>query len=102
DWCYRFKRAGWQVWHCPEALAIHHGGRSTRQRAAAMFIQLQRSRLLFYRKHYPTWFRVAARTIVATGMIKLALGDLLAEARAHRPIPERRQHALACLKVIRL
>jgi N-acetylglucosaminyl-diphospho-decaprenol L-rhamnosyltransferase len=102
DWCYRFKRAGWQVWHCPDAMAIHHGGRSTRQRASAMFVQLQRSRLLFYRKHYPRWFRVAARGIVAAGMIKTALANLLAELRAGQALPERRQYVRACFEVMRL
>jgi N-acetylglucosaminyl-diphospho-decaprenol L-rhamnosyltransferase len=68
DWCLRFKRAGWEVWHCPDALAIHHGGRSTRQHATAMFEQLHRSRFLLYKKHYPRWFRVAARAIVWLGL----------------------------------
>ena len=68
DWCLRFKRAGWQVWHCPDALAIHHGGRSTQQQASAMFEQLHRSRSLLYEKHYPRWFSIAARAIVRVGL----------------------------------
>jgi N-acetylglucosaminyl-diphospho-decaprenol L-rhamnosyltransferase len=63
DWCYRLRQAGWEVWHCPDALAIHHSGRSTAQRPAAMRAELQRSRRRFYRKHYPVAFRVAARAI---------------------------------------
>ena len=27
DWCYRMRRAGWQVWHVPDARAIHSHGR---------------------------------------------------------------------------
>jgi GT2 family glycosyltransferase len=63
DWCYRFKRAGWEVWHCPDALAVHHGGRSTAQHPAAMLAELQRSRWRFYRKHYSPAFRAAARAL---------------------------------------
>ena len=63
----RFKRAGWQVWHCPDALAVHHGGQSTRQHMAAMFEQLHRSRFRLYRQHYPPWFSLAARAIVRCG-----------------------------------
>jgi GT2 family glycosyltransferase len=69
DWCLRFKRAGWQVWHCPDALAIHHGGRSTRQHASAMFAQLHRSRFLLFEKHYPRWFSIVARVIVRAGLL---------------------------------
>jgi len=68
DWCFRFKRAGWQVWHCPDALALHHGGRSTRQRVGEMFVQLHTSRLLFFHKHYPPWFSWAARALLRIGM----------------------------------
>jgi len=68
DWCFRLKRAGWQIWHCPDALALHHGGRSTRQRAGEMFVQLHRSRLLFFYKHYPPWFSWAARALLRIGM----------------------------------
>ncbi len=78
DWCYRFKHEGWEVWHCPEALAVHHGGRSTQQRAGAMFVQLHRSRLRFFRRHYPWWFAPIARCIVCLGMTKLILLDWLA------------------------
>jgi GT2 family glycosyltransferase len=63
DWCYRFKRAGWEVWHCPDALAVHHGGRSTAQRPAAMQAELQRSRRRFYRRHYSPGFRLAAEAL---------------------------------------
>ena len=69
DWCLRFKRAGWQVWHCPDAVAIHHAGQSTKQHAAAMFRQLHRSRFLLYDLHYPRWFARAARAIVSLGLL---------------------------------
>jgi hypothetical protein len=101
DWCYRFKRAGWEVWHCPEALAIHHGGRSTGQRAGEMLAELHRSRLRFYRKHYPAWFRMGARIIVTAGMATQMAADWLADLRAGGS-PERRAHARVCLEIMRL
>jgi N-acetylglucosaminyl-diphospho-decaprenol L-rhamnosyltransferase len=102
DWCYRFQRAGWEVWHCPDALAIHHGGHSTRQQAAAMFVELHRSRLRFYRKHYSAPFRVAARALLAAGALAQATTEWLADARAGGALPERRARARACLEVLRL
>lgn len=59
DWCRRARQLGWQIWYQPEAVAIHHGGSSTRQRADVMFAQLWRSRLRYYaRFHGPTYNRV--------------------------------------------
>lgn len=59
DWCRRARARGWQIWQQPAALAIHHGGSSTRQHAEAMFAQLWRSRLRYYaRYHGPLYNRV--------------------------------------------
>jgi hypothetical protein len=56
DWCYRAKRAGWQVWYIPQAVVTHLHGRSTDQRPFAMSYQFHRSMIRFYRKHYaPAW-----------------------------------------------
>src|SRR5207253_8288373 len=37
DWCQRARQRGWQIWHLPGAVAVHHGGSATRQRPEAMF-----------------------------------------------------------------
>lgn len=59
DWCRRASARGWQIWHHPGALVVHHGGASTRQRPEAMFAQLWRSRLRYYtRFHGPTYNRL--------------------------------------------
>jgi GT2 family glycosyltransferase len=105
DWCYRLKQAGWEVWHCPAARAVHHGGGATRQQAGAMLVELHRSRLAFFRKHYPAWFAGAARAVVRLGMARTALQELLgsmtalddAERRAARLL-----RARACWQVMRL
>jgi N-acetylglucosaminyl-diphospho-decaprenol L-rhamnosyltransferase len=52
DWCYRFHRAGWEVWYLPQAPIIHYGGQSTKKRWGRMEAELYRSRLYFFRKHY--------------------------------------------------
>jgi GT2 family glycosyltransferase len=59
DWCRRARAHGWQIWHHPHAIVVHHGGASTRQRPEAMYAQLWRSRLRYYsRFHGPTYNRV--------------------------------------------
>jgi N-acetylglucosaminyl-diphospho-decaprenol L-rhamnosyltransferase len=59
DWCRRARRRGWQIWHQPRAVAVHHAGSSTRQLPDAMFAQLWRSRLRYYQRFSgPTYNRL--------------------------------------------
>jgi N-acetylglucosaminyl-diphospho-decaprenol L-rhamnosyltransferase len=91
DWCLRFKRAGWEVWHCPDALGVHHSGKSTSQRRSAMFVQLHRSRIRLFRKHYPRWFQAAARAITRLGMAYAAAGEWWRARRSDDPATHRAQ-----------
>lgn len=51
DLCYRLAEAGWQLWWVPAALVTHYGEASSRQMAQAMYVQLYRSKIQFYRKY---------------------------------------------------
>jgi GT2 family glycosyltransferase len=58
DWCYRFYRAGWEVWYLPHTPIVHYGGQSTQKRQGRMEAELYRSRVYFFCKHYgrfPAW-----------------------------------------------
>jgi GT2 family glycosyltransferase len=48
DWCYRIRRAGWEILHLPVMEITHHCGGYAAERVA----ELCHSRLLFARKHY--------------------------------------------------
>ncbi len=50
DLCYRLAQAGWELWYVPAAAITHYGEASSRQVAEAMYIQLYRSKVQFYRK----------------------------------------------------
>jgi N-acetylglucosaminyl-diphospho-decaprenol L-rhamnosyltransferase len=50
DLCHRLARSGWELWYVPQAVVTHFGGASSRQMAEAMYVQLYRSKLQFYRK----------------------------------------------------
>lgn len=52
DLCRRIRQAGWQIYWVPRATIIHYGGQSTRQVAQLMFLQLYRSKVLYFRKHH--------------------------------------------------
>lgn len=68
DWAWRIHKAGWQVRCVPAARVTHLEARSTRQIRPQSIINLWRSRLLLYRKHYPAWKVWAARHMIAQGM----------------------------------
>ena len=68
DWCRRAQRRGWQVWHQPAAVAIHHGGASTRQQPDAMFAQLWRSRLRYYQRFHGPGMNRLVHAVVRLGL----------------------------------
>lgn len=76
DWCWRARRAGWQIWYEPHAQAIHLGGGSSRQVSGKMRAALYQSKLLFFKKHYPGWKTVTLRAMfLFSAFIKIALYD---------------------------
>ncbi len=50
DLCYRLLDAGWKLYWIPQARVTHLGEASSRQAYTAMYIQLYRSKVQFYRK----------------------------------------------------
>lgn len=55
DWCYRFKKAGWEIMFTPEPQIIHLGGASSKSVRAEMILQTRASILLFFKKHRSTF-----------------------------------------------
>ena len=70
DWCWRMKKAGWEVYCVPEAVVVHHEAQSTRQRAPAMFVELHRSRRRLFAKHRSALFCWASRQLVRLGLLR--------------------------------
>jgi len=68
DWCRRARLKGWQIWHHPGAVAVHHGGSSTRQHADAMFVQLWRSRLRYYTRFHGLFYNRVVHALVRLGL----------------------------------
>ncbi len=55
DWCFRFRKSGWEVWFTPDGQIVHLGGQSSEAVRGAMLVQLRMSILRFFRKHHG-WF----------------------------------------------
>jgi GT2 family glycosyltransferase len=68
DWCRRARQRGWQIWHDPRALAVHHAGQSTRQQADSMHAQLWRSRLRYYQLYSGPVYNRLVHTLLRLGM----------------------------------
>jgi N-acetylglucosaminyl-diphospho-decaprenol L-rhamnosyltransferase len=50
DLCYRLLQDGWELNWIPQAVITHYGGASSKQAYNAMYVQLYRSKVQFYRK----------------------------------------------------
>jgi N-acetylglucosaminyl-diphospho-decaprenol L-rhamnosyltransferase len=69
DLAMRFRERGYSCWQIPAAKIVHLGGQSTSQMPGKMFVELWRSRLYLYRKHY-TWFsQLGLRALLALAMM---------------------------------
>lgn len=70
DWCYRFAKAGWKMLFWPGAMIMHldGGGHSSKTQALKLRVQMQKSILLFFRKHRSTAQYLLARLIIAAHM----------------------------------
>jgi GT2 family glycosyltransferase len=77
DWCYRIKAGGWKIYYVPEPEIIHLSGQTTKKKPIWFYLQLQRSKYLFFRKHrgvlYAETYRFLRIVICA---VKLCLDSL--------------------------
>lgn len=68
DWAWRIRKAGWSILCVPEAHVTHLGGQSTSQVKPWSVVNLWKSRLHLYDKHYPAWKIRIARLMIRVGM----------------------------------
>ncbi len=54
DWCYRARRAGWLVYHLPQARVYHYHGKSSEQNPLARELRFQDSKLRFFSRYHGT------------------------------------------------
>jgi hypothetical protein len=52
DLCFRLRKARWQLIWVPKANVVHYGGQATQQVATEMFLELYRSKILYFYKHH--------------------------------------------------
>ncbi|MFI5268580.1 MAG: glycosyltransferase family 2 protein [Chloroflexota bacterium] len=64
DLCYRFRRAGYEVWYVPEAEVLHHEAASSSQDLFRRNVNFHESRYRFFRKHHGAAPALALRWFV--------------------------------------
>jgi GT2 family glycosyltransferase len=52
DWCYRIKKAGWNIRHLPSAEVIHLAGATMNRIPIHRYERIYEKKALFFRKHY--------------------------------------------------
>lgn len=78
DLCRRLRRAGWAILWVPQATVLHHGGQSTRQNAAEMFLRLHQGKVLYFRKARGAWTARAYKGILLSATLaRLACAPLM-------------------------
>lgn len=68
DWSLRIRRAGWEIYAVPAARVTHLAGQSTGQNHPQSQMNLWRSRLRLYQKHYSPLKVQIARVLIRLGM----------------------------------
>jgi GT2 family glycosyltransferase len=78
DWCYRMKKAGWKVYHVPEAEVLHFQGKSTETDKKRARVEYFRSRYHFFKKNRGRgqWLILLAGLLIRLG------GELVAMTAA--------------------
>ncbi len=67
DLCVRFRAAGWRVWYCPEATAVHFMGQSTKRQTGTPSPLALRSFNRYFALHHGRLATLALKGIEALG-----------------------------------
>jgi GT2 family glycosyltransferase len=75
DWCYRMKKAGWKVYHIPQAEVYHFQGRSAERDKKRAKIEYYRSRYHFFKKNRGSlqWFILLSGLVIRLGFELLGM-----------------------------
>lgn len=89
EWCQRARRLGFQVYHVPEARAVHAQGQTANRFRSAARIEFQRSKLIFFKKTRPFAAYLVLTTLLPLKSLINALSNtvlclLTACASAHQ------------------
>jgi len=75
DWCYRMKKAGWRIFHVPQAEIYHSQGKSAETVRKRAKVEYFRSRYYFFKKNRGRgqWFILLTGLLIRLGCELLAM-----------------------------
>lgn len=86
DWCRRIRKAGWRCVFSPEARILHldGGSKSTAQIKSRMHVQMQKSHLIYARKH-DGWlgYALVKTLFIVSAALRLGVFGLLRTMRSN-------------------
>ncbi len=105
DWCRRIRKAGYTCVFAPYGQILHldGGGKSTEQIRSRMYVQMQKSHLIYARKHHGSvgyglvkvlFIVSAALRVTAFGLLHLLQGGARAQAHIRLSLASLRYHLL--------
>ncbi len=78
DLNYRLKKAGWKNVYVPNSVVVHFGGQSTKQNKTEMFLELYKTKIQFFRKHYGATKTTLYKIILfETSLLRIFIGKIL-------------------------
>ena len=81
DWCYRMKRAGWKVYHVPQAEVYHFQGKSAEMERKKAKVEYYRSRYHFFKKNKGSlqWILLLVGLLIRLGfeLLSMAMASLV-------------------------
>ncbi len=101
DWCRRIRKAGWHCAFDPAAKIIHldGGSKSTAQIRSRMYIQMQKSHVLYARKHHGRIGKIMVHAIyVSSALLRFGIFGLRHIVRASDETRARMRLAGASLR----
>ncbi len=85
DLCRRIRAAGWRVVYVPDAVVVHHEGRSSEQNLVQRNLDFHESRFRYYRKHFGRAWSLALRLAVLGHFLFVGAEEAAKLAVGHNP-----------------
>lgn len=73
DLCFRFRKAGWKIYHLPDAKVVHLGGSTMNRMPIKRYERIFEKKAIFFRKHY-------GKAVVAVYKLCLFMNNLIKSA----------------------
>lgn len=78
DWCFRFRKAGWKVYHLPSAQVIHLEARTMNRSPVKRYERIFEKKAEFFRKHYgPGTVMVYKTSLFGINLVKALVWSLM-------------------------